>query len=67
MLGLSPRVPKFVKRYAELADGIAGAVKAYADDVRARTFPGREHVYAMQTQNGDRPEEATKKPKISGS
>ncbi len=67
MLGLSPRVPKFVKRYAELADGIAGAVKAYADDVRARTFPGCEHVYAMQKRNGDRPEEATKKPKISGS
>jgi 3-methyl-2-oxobutanoate hydroxymethyltransferase len=67
MLGLSPRVPKFVKRYAELADGIAGAVKAYAEDVRARTFPGREHVYAMQKQRGDTPDEATKKPKITGS
>lgn len=67
MLGLSPRVPKFVKRYGELADGIAGAVKAYAEDVRARAFPGREHVYAMQKPHGDRAEEATKKPKITGS
>lgn len=67
MLGLSPRVPKFVKRYGDLAEGIAGAVKAYANDVRARAFPGREHVYAMEKQRGDRPDEATKKPKITGS
>jgi len=67
MLGLSPRVPKFVKRYAELADGIAGAVKAYADDVRARRFPGREHVYAMDKRDGDSAAPVTKKPKISGS
>jgi len=67
MLGLSPRVPKFVKRYGELADGIAGAVKAYAEDVRARAFPGQEHVYGMQKQHGDSAEEVTKKPKITGS
>jgi len=41
MLGLSPRVPRFVKRYADLGPSIEAAVAAYAADVRARTFPGR--------------------------
>jgi 3-methyl-2-oxobutanoate hydroxymethyltransferase len=48
MLGLSPRVPKFVRRYAELGPSIEAAVASYAADVRARTFPGPEHVYAMR-------------------
>ena len=48
MLGLSPRVPKFVKRYGELGPAIEAAVKAYATDVRARAFPGPEHVYGMR-------------------
>jgi len=66
MLGLSPRVPKFVKRYAELADGIAGAVRAYAEDVLSRNFPGEEHVYAMRGEHVDTSEGVTKKPKITG-
>jgi 3-methyl-2-oxobutanoate hydroxymethyltransferase len=49
MLGLSPRVPKFVKRYAELGPSIEAAVAAYAADVRARAFPGTEHVYPLRT------------------
>ena len=49
MLGLSPRVPKFVRRYGELGPSIAAAVEAYANDVRARGFPGPEHVYPMKT------------------
>ena len=36
--------PRFVKRYAELGDGLAGAVRDYAADVRARRFPGPEHT-----------------------
>jgi 3-methyl-2-oxobutanoate hydroxymethyltransferase len=38
--------PKFVKRYAELGVLIAQAAQAYAEDVRARRFPGPEHVFA---------------------
>lgn len=38
--------PKFVKRYAELGAAVSGAVATYAADVRARRFPGPEHVYA---------------------
>jgi 3-methyl-2-oxobutanoate hydroxymethyltransferase len=49
MLGLSPRVPKFVRRYGELGPGIEKAISAYAQDVRSRAFPGPEHVYPMRT------------------
>src|SRR6516162_4259160 len=48
MLGLSPRVPKFVKRFGDLGPSIELAVKSYAEDVRARHFPGADHVYAMR-------------------
>ncbi|WP_428929100.1 3-methyl-2-oxobutanoate hydroxymethyltransferase [Marinibacterium sp. SX1] len=46
MLGLFDAFkPKFVKRYAHLADDAARAIAAYADEVRARTFPAPEHVF----------------------
>jgi 3-methyl-2-oxobutanoate hydroxymethyltransferase len=48
MLGLSPRVPKFVKRYGDLGPGIEAAIAGYAKDVRARAFPGPEHTYEMR-------------------
>jgi 3-methyl-2-oxobutanoate hydroxymethyltransferase len=48
MLGLSPRVPKFVKRYGELGPSIEAAVGAYAEEVRARAFPGAAQVYGMK-------------------
>lgn len=47
MLGLSPRTPKFVKRYGDLGPSIQAAIEAYAADVRSRAFPGPEHVYAV--------------------
>jgi 3-methyl-2-oxobutanoate hydroxymethyltransferase len=46
MLGLSPWVPKFVKRYTSLGPSIEAAVSAYAAEVRRRAFPGPDHVYA---------------------
>jgi 3-methyl-2-oxobutanoate hydroxymethyltransferase len=45
MLGLSARVPKFVKRYGNLGPQIEAAIEGYATDVRSRAFPGPEHVY----------------------
>ncbi len=46
LLGLfSDFTPSFVRRYAELGDAIEIAVEAYARDVRARRFPGPEHVF----------------------
>ena len=48
MLGLSPRVPKFVKEFGAIARAVEGAISAYAGEVRARTFPASEHTYALQ-------------------
>jgi 3-methyl-2-oxobutanoate hydroxymethyltransferase len=48
MLGLSPRAPKFVKRYSDLGPSIERAIAVYADEVRDRTFPGPEHVYGLR-------------------
>jgi 3-methyl-2-oxobutanoate hydroxymethyltransferase len=45
MLGMFERVPRFVKRYDNIAESIAGAVKAYAAEVRDRTFPGPDQTY----------------------
>jgi 3-methyl-2-oxobutanoate hydroxymethyltransferase len=45
MLGMFERVPRFVRRYEELAETISGAAERYAADVRARTFPGSEQTY----------------------
>jgi 3-methyl-2-oxobutanoate hydroxymethyltransferase len=63
MLGLSPRVPKFVKEYAQVGDAIEAAVKAFASDVRGRVFPSDAHTYPMF----DEPAPVTKKPKMTGS
>jgi len=48
MLGLSPRAPKFVRRYGNLGPAIEEAVAGYARDVKSRAFPGPEHVYGMK-------------------
>jgi 3-methyl-2-oxobutanoate hydroxymethyltransferase len=53
MLGLTTgKAPKFVKRYANLAEEIARAANEYADDVRIGKFPGPEHEYST---NGSAP------------
>src|SRR5262249_8784769 len=49
MLGLSPTVPKFVKRSTELGPSIDAARSNYAGEVRKREFPSADHVYAMRT------------------
>ena len=48
MLGLSPRVPKFVRMFGEVGQAIEGAIKAYAEEVRARSFPAPEHTYDVK-------------------
>ena len=52
MLGLTPRVPKFVKRYGDLGPGIEAAIKGYADEVRSRAFPAADHVYPLKPKKG---------------
>jgi len=47
MLGLFTAFKaKFVKRYAHLGDDAEAAIAAYARDVRSRSFPAAEHVFA---------------------
>jgi 3-methyl-2-oxobutanoate hydroxymethyltransferase len=45
MLGMFERVPRFVKRYEEIAATISTAAEKYAADVRSRAFPGPEQTY----------------------
>jgi 3-methyl-2-oxobutanoate hydroxymethyltransferase len=55
LLGLEDRVtPKFVRRYASVKADSTDAVRAYAADVRARTFPGPDEGYRLP---GDAAEE----------
>jgi len=45
MLGLFERMPRFVKRYDDLATRIGEAAATYAAEVRARQFPTAEQTY----------------------
>jgi 3-methyl-2-oxobutanoate hydroxymethyltransferase len=38
-------VPKFVKIYAQLGDGLRDAASHFAEDVRSGAYPGPEHTY----------------------
>jgi 3-methyl-2-oxobutanoate hydroxymethyltransferase len=42
----SGRVPRFVKRYADLHETLSAAARTYADEVRAGEYPGPEHSYS---------------------
>ena len=46
MLGMFERVPKFVKRYQDLGNIISGAVQDYAHEVRSRSVPTEDQIYA---------------------
>ena len=39
--------PRFVKRYANLQQEMDAGVAAFAEDVRARRYPGPEHTYSI--------------------
>ena len=45
MLGLFEWAPKFVRRYGDLRGHIGQAVQSWADDVKARRFPGQAETY----------------------
>lgn len=67
MLGLSPRVPKFVRKFAELGNAIENAVADYAAAVRGRDFPADEHVYAMREESAAAAKpKAAKRPRLGG-
>jgi 3-methyl-2-oxobutanoate hydroxymethyltransferase len=45
MAGLTPHTAKFVKRYADVAGVLRGAVQDFADEVVSGAFPAPEHGY----------------------
>lgn len=56
MLGMTAdKKPKFVKSYADLAALMDSAAGEYAREVRARTFPQAENVYASRNAPGTPP------------
>ena len=55
ILGLYPRfVPKFAKRYTDLASMIKGAVTEYASEVRRGAFPEEKNVFKMDDAERDK-------------
>ena len=71
MLGLSTRVPKFVKEFGRVGSVIDAAIASYATEVRARTFPAPEHTYTFAAtdapQTPAKPRPASKKPETGSS
>jgi len=45
MAGLSPRSPKFAKRYADLAGVLRAAAAEFAAEVAGGSFPTEEYSY----------------------
>jgi 3-methyl-2-oxobutanoate hydroxymethyltransferase len=59
LLGLyEGHVPRFVKRYADLASAVRDALEAYAADVRSGAFPEEQHTYAIPEEELSHFEEA---------
>jgi 3-methyl-2-oxobutanoate hydroxymethyltransferase len=48
LLGIyAGHTPRFVRRYAEVREEMVKGVSAYAQDVRAGSFPAEEHTYSI--------------------
>jgi 3-methyl-2-oxobutanoate hydroxymethyltransferase len=61
LLGVSPDpVPRFVKRYADLASEIRRALGTYANEVREGLYPEPRHTYPMPDEERARFEEMVK-------
>ena len=48
MLGMFERVPRFVRRYGNIAETISAAAEQYAKEVRERSFPGTDQTYGAK-------------------
>ena len=61
LLGVSPDpVPRFVKRYADVASEIRRALGAYSNEVREGIYPEPRHTYPMPEEERARFEEMVK-------
>ena len=48
MLGLTPQVPKFVKKFGAIGDAMQQAFAEYASAVKSRSFPAPENTYDIK-------------------
>jgi 3-methyl-2-oxobutanoate hydroxymethyltransferase len=46
--------PKFVKEYAALGEEMVRGIRAYAEEVRSRAFPGPQHSYGIAPEELER-------------
>src|SRR3954469_16613044 len=46
--------PKFVKEYAAIGEEMVRGVRAYAEEVRSRVFPGPQHAYGIAPEELER-------------
>jgi 3-methyl-2-oxobutanoate hydroxymethyltransferase len=54
--------PKFVKRYADVKGEMLRGLQAYAEEVRTRQFPGKEHTYGIAPEELERLKEQLPHP-----
>lgn len=55
MVGLFERfTPKFVKKYANVSEGMLQAFKKYKEEVKALKFPGAEHSFTMKKEEAEK-------------
>lgn len=49
LLGMNPQFkPRFVKHFANLSETIPKALQTYAEEVRSRKFPAKEHTFSIE-------------------
>lgn len=58
--------PKFVKRFAELADVVRGALNSYASEVRERSFPSDETSFGVGSKKAEAAGPDSEDPPPSG-
>ena len=56
--------PKFVKKYANVAEVCTNAYKDYIDEVHSGTFPSKDHFYTMKEGEVETFEAAVAKLKV---
>ena len=54
--------PKFVKQYAAVGEEMVRGVRAYAEEVRNRAFPGPQHTYSIAPEELERLRSAVRSP-----
>jgi 3-methyl-2-oxobutanoate hydroxymethyltransferase len=54
--------PKFVKEYAAVGEEMVRGVRAYAEEVRSRAFPGPQHAYSIAPEELERLRSVVRSP-----